>query len=101
MAISAKIGREPGLFEIHIIGRFDFSSHSDFRKAYEQLQETPEKVEINMKQATFIDSSALGMLLILRDHIGGDDAQIEITHCSAEVRQILEVANFNNLFSIS
>ncbi len=100
MAISAKMDTHQQTLIINIIGRFDFNSHNDFRQSYENLPEPPQRVLINMKQATFIDSSALGMLLILRDLAGGDSANIEIVDCNDEVREILNMANFNNLFSI-
>ena len=101
MAISAKMDSYQETLEINIIGRFDFSSHNDFRKAYEALEKPPASILINMKQATFVDSSALGMLLILRDFAGGDEANIEINSCNSDVRQILETANFDNLFAIN
>ncbi|BFM06733.1 STAS domain-containing protein [Halioxenophilus aromaticivorans] len=101
MAVSAKIDVPDQSLVISIIGRFDFSSHNDFRSAYESLDPLPGNIRIDMKQASFIDSSALGMLLILRDFAGGNDANIAITHCNDEVRSILEVANFDDLFTIS
>ena len=53
-----------------------------------------------MKEATYIDSSALGMLLLLRDHVGGDDAQIQVINSSNDVRKTLTISNFNKLFDI-
>ena len=101
MAVSAKVDVAAQSLVISIIGRFDFNSHNDFRLAYEGVSPIPETILIDMKQASFIDSSALGMLLILRDYAGGNEANIEITDCNDEVRSILEVANFDDLFPIS
>ena len=53
-----------------------------------------------MRKATYLDSSALGMLLLLRDHAGGESAQIRIVHCNADVRRILNISNFEQLFTI-
>ena len=39
------------------------------------------------------------MLLLLREHAGGETSDIEITSVSPEVRKILEVANFGKLFN--
>ncbi|WP_317931686.1 STAS domain-containing protein [Halioxenophilus sp. WMMB6] len=100
MAISAKLDNSHNNLTINIIGRFDFSSHLDFRKSYEHLNASPESIEVNMRQATFVDSSALGMLLLLRDFAGEQQASVKISHCNNEVRQILEMANFSNLFTI-
>jgi len=101
MAITAKIDGTDETLVINIIGRFDFSSHNDFRKAYEQRDPLPDNILINMKQATYVDSSALGMLLILRDFAGGETANIEIASCNDDVRNIFEMANFDDLFTIN
>ncbi|MCY1445193.1 STAS-domain containing protein [compost metagenome] len=56
---------------------------------------------VDLKGATYLDSSALGMLLLLRDHAGGEQAQISLIHCNPDVRKILSISNFEQLFSIS
>jgi hypothetical protein len=40
------------------------------------------------------------MLLLLREHAGGETSSIEIKQATAEVRKILDVANFGKLFKI-
>jgi anti-anti-sigma factor len=86
---------------ISIKGRFDFGAHQQFRDAYEKVFPKPKTYEIDLKEATYLDSSALGMLLLLRDHAGGESAQVHITHSSTDVRKILAISNFDKLFSIS
>ena len=55
----------------------------------------------NLQMAsTYLDSSALGMLLLLRDHAGGDTANIKIVNCNPDVKKILTISNFEQLFSI-
>ena len=85
---------------IKIDGRFDFSLQSEFRQAYEPAAASSHFV-IDFGGAEYIDSSALGMLLLLRDHAGGDSANIEIIHCRNEIKNILEISNFQKLFKIS
>jgi anti-anti-sigma factor len=87
------------LLTISIKGRFDFAKHQDFREAYERQR--LESVVIDLKEATYLDSSALGMLLLLRDHAGGDDADIRLVNSSMDVRKILAISNFDKLFDIS
>lgn len=80
-------------------GRFDFSLHREFRDAYSgQPREMNYIVEL--RHVGYMDSSALGMMLLLREHAGGDKAKIKITNPSPEVREILGIANFNQLFVI-
>ena len=85
---------------ISVKGRFDFNTHADFRRSYESLDELPESVRIDLRDATYVDSSALGMLLLLRDYAGGDEANVAIDNCNADVKRVLTVASFGQLFDI-
>ncbi len=40
------------------------------------------------------------MLLLLRDHAGGDAAEVRIVNCNPDVRKILTISNFEQLFEI-
>jgi anti-anti-sigma factor len=84
---------------ISIKGRFDFAKHQQFRDAYENKELAA--VVVDLKDATYLDSSALGMLLLLRDHAGGDDSDIRVVNSSSDVRKILAISNFDKLFDIS
>lgn len=85
---------------IEIEGRFDFSTHQAFRNAYEQQGGQVENFIVDLSRTTYLDSSALGMLLLLRDYAGGDAARIELRNCNNDVRRILTISNFEQLFSI-
>ena len=100
MAIWSSESADGNELTIKIQGRFDFSAHQEFRDAYEKTQEQPKEYVVDMKEATYLDSSALGMLLLLRDHAGGDDSQVKIVNCNADVKKILTISNFEQLFSI-
>ncbi len=91
-------GRE---LRIHVDGRFDFGAHRDFRSCYEKTADAPQRYIVDLSTATYLDSSALGMLLLLRDHGGGETAQVEIVNCNEEVRRVLRISNFDKLFSIT
>lgn len=100
MGISARVSSDGTELNIGIDGRFDFSSHQDFRKAYEETNGTLDKYIVDMNATTYLDSSALGMLLLLRDHAGGDHANIRIINCNDDVKKILTISNFEQLFEI-
>ena len=85
---------------VNIDGRFDFSAHQEFRDSYEKADSSINRYVIDMKNASYLDSSALGMLLLLRDHAGGDNADVHITNCNQDVRKILTISNFEQLFKI-
>jgi len=98
MAIKTTVNNNELTVEIE--GRFDFSAHQEFRDAYESADSSVSHYVIDMSKATYLDSSALGMLLLLRDHAGGDSANVRITKCNQDVRKILTISNFEQLFTI-
>ncbi|MBF0621710.1 MAG: STAS domain-containing protein [Magnetococcales bacterium] len=89
---------------ISIKGRFNFEMHSQFRTAYQQTgdggTDKSRKYVIDLGGTEYIDSSALGMLLLLREEAGANEANIEVTNARPEIRKILETANFQRLFKI-
>jgi HptB-dependent secretion and biofilm anti anti-sigma factor len=100
MGIRAEVTSDGREMIIAVEGKFDFSAHKDFRETYEQVATGPQTYTVDLRDASYLDSSALGMLLLLRDHAGGDAAAIKIVNCSEDVRRILRVSNFEQLFEI-
>ena len=88
-----------GELTIAINGRFDFGLQQDFRASYENIK--AKKIIIDLLMAEYMDSSALGMLLMMREHVGGAQADITLSHCSDDIKTILHVANFKILFKIA
>lgn len=88
---------------IKLSGRFDFNTHRDFRAAYEPLlvDEALKEVTVDFTGVDYLDSSALGMLLMLRDKMGGGNKEVVLTGVRGNVKQVLEIANFGKLFKIS
>ena len=101
MAISTQLSADGQELTIAIQGRFDFGAHQAFRDAYERVDGTPKRYQVDLQGTTYLDSSALGMLLLLRDHAGGDHAQIRLLNCNGDVRKILAISNFEQLFQIT
>ena len=83
---------------IHVEGRFDFNCHQQFRRAYESVGGPFTEYVVDLKGTEYIDSAALGMLLVLREGVGA--AKVRITNSRPAVRKILQIANFNSLFAI-
>ncbi|GAB6403604.1 STAS domain-containing protein [Pseudomonas sp. MHK4] len=99
MSVVTEVSPDGKKLTISVKGRFDFAKHQDFRASYEHKE--LKAVVVDLKEATYLDSSALGMLLLLRDHAGGDDSDIRVVNSSCDVRKILAISNFDKLFDIS
>lgn len=100
MDIDSALSEDKKILTIKVKGVFDFSALQIFRSAYENVVPTPEGFVIDLAQSNYLDSSALGMLLALRDHAGGDHSQIRITNCNPDVKKILVITKLDELFKI-
>jgi anti-anti-sigma factor len=100
MSVGSHLSADGKVLTIAINGRFDFSAHQAFRDSYEKLSPTPAEIVVDMVDTTYLDSSALGMLLLLRDHAGGDNSNIKLQNCNEDIRKILTISNFEQLFTI-
>ncbi|MBO0495596.1 STAS domain-containing protein [Pseudomonas sp. Marseille-Q1929] len=101
MSVESEVSLDGKKLTIAIKGRFDFGSHQTFRESYERFYKVPELYVVDLKDTTYMDSSALGMLLLLRDHAGGDSADVQVVNSNSDVRKILAISNFDKLFDIS
>ncbi|TAK91761.1 MAG: anti-sigma factor antagonist [Burkholderiaceae bacterium] len=90
-----------GKASIRLKGRFDFTAHRVFKQAYEAVLGDKEanEVELDMSAVEYLDSSALGMLLILRDRAKETTKTVTLGSCSTPVKEVLRVANFDKLFA--
>jgi len=101
MSVVTEVSPDKKKLTIAVKGRFDFGRHQEFRESYERLDKKPESIVVDLKEAAYLDSSALGMLLLLRDHAGGDESDIRVVNSSSDVKKILAISNFDKLFDIS
>lgn len=87
---------------IAITGRFDFKMHRDFSNAYMPLLDNTAllEIEIEMSNVAYVDSSALGMLVLLNERAETVNKKVALLNASSAVSQLLEVANFSQIFDI-
>lgn len=83
-------------------GRFDFNAHRSFSDGYESAlkEKSLKTIRLNMKNVDYLDTSALGMLLLLREKARASNVEVVISDCSENLRKILDIANFGNLFNL-
>jgi anti-anti-sigma factor len=100
MTVFLKHDEAVGELRIFVEGRFDFAQHYAFRSIYEEFDKSIKYYVIDLSKTTYLDSSALGMMLLLRDYAGGDTADVRIENVNDEVSELLSISNFSRLFKI-
>ena len=87
---------------VTISGRFDFEMHDQFGPVLESVQKFGNaRYIIDRGAVQDIDSSAIGMLLLLRDMAGGNQARVELIRCRPEIKDELSMANLDKMFTIA
>lgn len=79
--------------------RFDFSVHREFHDACLAKPAVRHYV-IDLDGVQSMDSSALGMLLLLREHAGSDRSDIRIVNAGEGLKGTFRVAGFDKLFTL-
>ena len=82
---------------IQINGRFDFRVIKEFQQL---LGREPRTWIIDLGGVDYVDSSALGMLLLLRERVGGDGARVQLRSVRGQPRDALLMAKFDRMFKL-
>ena len=102
MSVSQEMSSDGKEIHINISGRFDYKVSQEFRDTYRQVPgQEGVAYYVNLSAASYMDSSALGMLLLLREHAKCRGGSVFIERPSEQVDSILKVANFEQLFTIN
>jgi HptB-dependent secretion and biofilm anti anti-sigma factor len=101
--MNANVMAKDGKAVIRLSGRFDFTVHREFREAVNQAMVPPDvrEVQVDLGNVAYLDSSALGMLLMLRDKARAANRAVTLSNCRGSVKQVLDIANFSKLFPIA
>ncbi len=78
--------------------KFDFQLHKEFRQAYQE--DGVKSLILDMNKTQYMDSSALGMLLQLKEYTEGNNSKMSIKNTSNNIMQIMQIAHFDKIFTI-
>lgn len=93
---------DAGKAKINLPHSFDMLALPLFRQAYGEVIDDQDikEIEVDFSAVHYIDSSALGSLLMLRQRAEKLAQTITITQCQPEVMKVLTMANFHRIFNI-
>lgn len=99
--MSAPKQAETGTSAIRLGERFDYSCFKNFKQEYESLLTKPDvkTIDLDFSRVSYIDSSALGMLLLLREKADENGKYVRLAGCRGLPLNILEMAHFRRRFT--
>ncbi len=82
-------------------GAFTFKDHHSFRALLDNLKSVagPDHV-LDLSGVDFLDSAALGMLLVADDETRGRGCNLTLQKPSIQIARLLELASMDTLFRI-
>lgn len=92
--------RDGGL-TIKVSGRMTHKDHKAFRDILGHINSagTP-KVRFDLSRVEFMDSSALGMLLIVRDAATQQNREVVLKGATGQVETLMKVAKLHKYFTV-
>jgi anti-anti-sigma factor len=100
MSLSSSVSADGKTVTMSISGRFEFSDHTAFRQGYNLVSPASSNYILDMSRVDYMDSAALGMLVVLHERTGKNKNKIVLKGCSPEILQIIEISKFDQLITI-
>lgn len=89
-----------GQLTIKIGKKLDYNCIQEFRSSYTNNKDQ-KNVTIDFSETEYIDSSALGMILNMRQDYGEVDGKICLSNCRLHLKKIFKISSFHKHFRIS
>lgn len=88
---------------IEVSDRFDSALYQEFKRAYTPLLDDKalQTIEIDISQVNYLDSGALGMLVLLNECAKNAKKTILLISIPGPVADVLKIANADKLFAIN
>ena len=84
---------------LHLDGRFDFGARKTFKEAVDAAIETGNPIVLDLGKVTFVDSSALGLLVISHQNLKNKQILFFLLNPQTYVKQVLDLANIGKMIS--
>ncbi|MDH5766097.1 MAG: STAS domain-containing protein [Gammaproteobacteria bacterium] len=101
MSVNAVVSSDNNTVLLKVSGRFDFSIHNEFRNSYKDVGLKNVEYVIDMINTEYLDSSALGMMLLLKEYAEESGSNVVISNANQEILEILKIASFDKIFTIN
>ncbi|MBK7487619.1 MAG: STAS domain-containing protein [Nitrospira sp.] len=94
MKITQEINNKKATLKLE--GNFTYTQRKAFQEALKTVSsDQVEEVVIDLSQVAFLDSAALGLLMISHRQLDGEKRTLSLAYPQPTVRQILELANLH------
>jgi len=96
-----KVSENSGCGMLYVSGSFAFHLQSEFRIAYESLTKNNKLIQLDLQHADYMDSSGLGMLLVMKKYLDRFKVSCEIVRSKGQPLDLLTMTHFDQYFKIN
>lgn len=99
MALTRRVWSDATVIEIDEV--FTHRNRKEFSSAVSVFRESGGKhLIVNLREVTFIDSAALGLLALTSQQLAADERRLSLVDPQGTVKQILEMANIDKMIAV-
>lgn len=86
---------------IILSGKIDYSTQEELRNVNQQAvsKEQVREIHVDCAEVTFLDSSVIRALLILKKEADAAGKTLFLLHCSDTTREVFEIGGFDRMFT--
>lgn len=89
-----------GECELRLVGEVDLAVKDDLIERVRASLTDAKRVELDFAEVSFIDSSGLGALVLLRKEANGDGKELVLVNLSPAVDRLLEITGLHDVFDM-
>lgn len=100
--MNIKIDQKNNVWVCRMNGEIDINTAPQIKKAFDKmLSEKREKILINFKEVSYVDSSGLATLVEMLKNIRSYGGKLKLSSLSPKIRSLFEITKLEKLFDIS
>ena len=87
--------------KIKMMGKFTFADHMEFKNILSDINEKEiTGVDLDISEVEFVDSAALGLLLLIRDETEKKSLTLTLFKPQGQVQKMFKISRFYELFHV-
>lgn len=85
----------------YVNGEIDINTSPQIKKIFDKIiSEKKEKILINLKDVTYVDSSGLATLVEMLKNVRSYGGKLKLSNLSSKIRSLFEITKLEKLFEI-
>jgi len=82
-------------------GKFTFADHQSYRQIIDDIKSKNfQVVNLDFKEVEFLDSAALGMILLSREEANKNEVELVLLSPVGHVQKMFQLSDFYSMFNI-